>query len=249
MTDFLYYYHKGCELIKLEQFEDAKEAYTQALQIIDSIKEFEFVVKLWLNRGFCLCKCRDYDFAIEDFTSVLERLDILVSAQTLQLPVPWIPTTAINDLLLKRYRVKALYRRAICFDYTGQYIAAFNDLDELIKNDESIITKYQNCFELFSRLRWHLDTDRRAASNEGRPSWLSSHHQALRLNFARSFPKRVLVNHPFTIKVALGNELGLFDRQSACRAAGGDSQVSLGRVNCELMHLSGHSKLDRKSVV
>lgn len=243
MSEFLRFYHKGCELTKQEQFGEAKEAFTQSLQGINHLNEFEFVIKLWLNRGFCLWKCRDYDFAIEDFTSVLERLDILISAQSLQLSVPWLSCIDNFAASWKNYRTKALYRRAICLDYTGQYRAAFADLSELMEYDEAITLKDRSCSELFSRLRQHIDADRRAASSEGRPAWLSSQHQALRLNFARSFPKHVQLNEAFTIKVALGNELGLFDRQSACISAGGDPQQSLGTVFCELIQLNSQSKL------
>jgi len=143
-----------------------------------------------LNRAQCYIQLRQYNEAIDDCTRALE----------------FVPEDAI-------LRGKALLRRAICYEQTGELAKGLRDVEAtgLLKVCPSLLKDTAKA--LHTRLLGLQRRDTAALQREGAADGrLISKAQTLRLNFAKSPPTRFSPQGAITFHLCTGNEFGLWGR-------------------------------------
>lgn len=200
-------YKGGCAALIANRFEDAVaqfDSVANRLEWFESNDSIDVILKILSNRGLSHMKLRNDSAAIEDFTNLLDRVNIyryLRRNDNIEVSSLWV------DL-----EVKTLMRRASCLENIGEFQRALIDLSTLQTEHIEVFRKSTALQSQFVRVEHRIKDDASAAKLDGRPGWMAHAHQSLRLSLIRSLPQRLTCCQPFTCRLALGNELGLFDR-------------------------------------
>lgn len=219
-------YRQGCAAFVANQFEDAVahfDSVANRLEWFENNESIDLILKILSNRGLSHMKLRNDSTAIEDFTNLLDRIDIYRYLRKTDEASLWV------DL-----EVKTLMRRATCLENIGEFRRALIDLNTLRAQHTEVFRKSTVLQNQFIRVENRIKDDTSAAKLDGRPSWMAHAHQSLRLSLIRSLPQRLTCAQPFTCRLALGNELGLFDRNLflSSTVATNSGEVAY-RVRCE----------------
>jgi hypothetical protein len=154
------------------------------LKLLDSSVKASLALKIFLNRSMSYLKLRDYDAAVKDCTSALA---------------------------LDKDCTKAKIRRAMAYEYLGEFKKALKDVNEVL-NSSSQVEFLEAAIKLASRLRGMITQDDKVMHAEGRPTKMVTSEQTLRLAFIQPPPKCIVQNEAFSVRVCIGNEFGLWDR-------------------------------------
>lgn len=219
-------YKEGCAALIANRFEDAValfDSVANRLEWFESNDSIDAILKILSNRGLSHIKLRNDSAAIEDFTNLLDRIDIY----------RYLRRTDNSDAssLWEDLEVKTLMRRASCLENIGEFQRALIDLTTLQTDHPEVFRKSSALQNQFVRVEHRIKDDKSAAKLDGRPGWMAHAHQSLRLSLIRSLPQRLICFQPFTCRLALGNELGLFDRSLFLAHDSHDSVAY--RVRCE----------------
>ena len=189
------HYEYGNSAFNNADYEGAITHYTHG---IDECKKIQLLnplfVKLLLNRSMCNLKLRSYDDVIKDCTEVL-RLDCKSS--------------------------KALLRRAMAFEYTGDFERGLDDLyelKELVDLPKSLIVPAN---QLITRLEALCKLDNEVMNNPTNDTdfIVTNGEQCLRLNLQDTIPDNEinlsnLTNNQMEFRVCVGNEFGLWNQHN-----------------------------------
>lgn len=222
------------------EFESATGHYNTAIDLYHSnsyTEGVDFLLRSLANRGFCHMKLRNLASALEDFSSLLETAEIyqfIVDNKVLDITLP--NMASWPDLV-----VKNSLRLISCYESVGEYRKALEALETLVKGHPELLSKTPSLSTQSLRLERLIVQDAAAAKLDGRPTWMAHAHQSLRLNLVRAVPMVISPNVPFTVKVALGNELGLFDRSMFTPSS--SSVECLGIVHCRIVSLQSDAEM------
>jgi hypothetical protein len=181
----------------------------------DNPKLWEIVscgLRCLLNCGHCHGKLRNYASAVQTNTTTLDYLVIFFTI------------CGDDDIVtkeLKGFEQKALSRRSIAFRYTGEFSKALHDL-VVLGQKYPVCTGADNHLRI-RELQLEIKQDKRMAEYEGFPKEMINRNQALRLVlmndvtrkttfFASDSCSECFVSSMLRVKLAVGNELGLFHR-------------------------------------
>ena len=191
-------YTRGNECFNSGDIESALSNYSKAIQDLTMWKK-EFTIlglKLMVNRSLCYIKMRLYDQALSDCSRIINFYEA-------------------NDRnpSLDTIFVKARIRRAMVYEYLGDFSKGIEDLNA-IKLDAGSrsggLTKFAH--DLKARLCRLANLDTIASTIEGKPPRLVSDSQSLRLILMSSVSEFLTINQPFSVKLCITNEFGLWDR-------------------------------------
>jgi predicted nicotinamide N-methyase len=163
-------------------------------EAVDAYSAAKQTAAVALNRAQCYIRLRLYNEAIEDCSRVLEL------------------RAAADDGTL---RIKALLRRASCYEQTGELAKGLRDIEAtgLLNASVTPSSLKDTAKALNTRLLSLQRLDTAALQREGAADGrLISKAQTLRLNFAKSPPTRVSPEGIITFHLCTGNEFGLWDR-------------------------------------
>ena len=170
----------------------ALAGYTEALHWLvqnPAEDDEELHSRVLLNRGQCRVKQDDFSSAIKDFTSV-------------------IISSSVTDV----FTTKALIRRAGCYEKIGNFKKALADAEEALLLHHIPPSLSSTALIIRDRVQKYGQVDAELSRSEGRPFKMVTKHQALRLAFLEDMPNNIGFNVPFQVRVAISNELGLWDR-------------------------------------
>lgn len=234
-------YLAGSKAVVTRDYEAAVNTFSSVADHLDQFEcaqNIDSIVKILSNRGLCHTKLRNDSAAIEDFSNLLDRIEIyrfLFQNIDQELAQSVIIESWVN------LELKTLMRRAVCYENIGEYRKAKIDLDTIKLNHSDYFSRTLSLQSQWIRLGHTLEQDRVAAKIDGRPAWMAHAHQSLRLSLIRALPRQLRLKQPFTCRVALGNELGLFDRSMFSKLHEDQSESnlarSLGTIRCEVFAL------------
>lgn len=232
-------YIRGNEAVLASNYEHAVHIFDEIadhLDLFESTSSIDYILKILSNRGFCHSKLRNDSAAVEDFTNLLDRIEIyryFTDSVIASLPSSLEPSMILS---WKNLEAKTLMRRAVSFESIGEFRKAQQDLSCLREQYSDVFHRTPSLQQQWIRIEHRLKEDSVAAKLDGRPGWMAHAHQSLRLSIIRSLPQHLRLGQPLTCRVALGNELGLFDRSLFL-----DKTLPLGFVQCEVFALSHSS--------
>lgn len=218
-----------CYMIGIEKFEDLifHRDWVNILLIGDAepISKFWQIIvgglRCYLNGGYCHAKLRNYASAIDANTSVLNHIALLEDCESKH------GDDNICQQLVSLEQ-KALLRRSLAYEYANELHKAKLDLVSLSIKFPNVISGEHNL--RIRQLERKIQEDQMIANKEGFPKEMINRNQTLRLMFMQrvssfttfspfqgdSFPScsshQMLISSVFSVKLAIGNELGLFHR-------------------------------------
>jgi hypothetical protein len=111
---------------------------------------------------------------------------------------------------------KALIRRAMAFEYLGNYSKGLRDITTFFSFNSDQVSRslLKTAIEIKSRLEKLSRLDDEVSKLEGRPSsGLFTEEQSLRLVLMSALPApSIAAGESFSIKLCIANEMGLWDR-------------------------------------
>jgi hypothetical protein len=192
-------------------YEKAAEKYSEAITYSDGEKSHsDLYLRCLSNRAQCFIMQRFYDKAACDCTTIITMMP--------------------SD---ENVLVKAFIRRANCHRYLGNYEHGISDLNRALTFRLSPAL-LKTTLAALSSIKLMAAKDELVLKSEGRPPKLVTSSQALRLGFMNTIKRDVIFGEPIAIKLCIGNELGLWDRDIRMKGAG-DSNAPY--VTCELLEV------------
>jgi hypothetical protein len=180
-------YELGNTHFRNGEFLMAVDNYTDALK--ESCDK-EMKVKLFLNRGQAFLKEREYESVVQDCSHAISYC---------------------NHVCSDTSTIKAYIRRATAYEYLGEFTKALRDTETALSLEppQNLLHTLQQCMPRLLKL---AKTDQGVSSKEGCPHMLVTKHQTLRLVFMNPPPNSVAPGETFSVKMCIGNELGLWNR-------------------------------------
>lgn len=189
MEKVIPFYDRGNAAFSSRDYFTARSLYSQGILCCEELGEAmdrELLKKLYLNRSQCSLNLREYDMVTEDTTLVLS----------------W---DAMN--------CKARLRRAIASESKGDFLHSLEDVKFIISHSEEYSASVvEVAFKHFNRLKELARRDKIVMHKEGCPPTMITKNQVLRLFFVDPIVRKIPVSKPFSVKLCIGNEFGLFDR-------------------------------------
>lgn len=212
-------YAAGNSLFHQGRYDDALEPYSTGISQLQGTRApfdeegTRLLIKLLLNCSQCRLLTRDYDGTAKDCQSVL-ALD---------------PTNS-----------KALIRRASALQCIGRYTEALSLLDDVLelKLPDSL---QRAALKLRSDIRALHAQDIKVKRSEGVPISFVTDHQVIKLALGSPHMGTVALNSVNTIKLCLGNEFGLFNKELLPTAEGEAIKIKATIVDIEEISVKGVS--------
>jgi hypothetical protein len=117
-------------------------------------------------------------------------------------------------LSIEKNNTKALARRALASEGLGNYVSSLEDIESALANCST--SQINLLLDIRNRVRHAVLLDKNVQKLDQRPEMFVTKHQTLRLNFADEMPKVMRVNSdvPYIVRMYVGNEFGLWDRNN-----------------------------------
>jgi tetratricopeptide (TPR) repeat protein len=180
-------YESGNTHFRNGEFLLAVDCYSDALK---ENCDTEMKVKLFLNRGQAYLKEREYESVVQDCSQAI---------------------SFCNHACSDTSTIKAYIRRATAYEYLGDFKKALSDTESALSLEppQNLLHTLQQCMPRLLKL---TKTDQGVSMKEGCPHMLVTNHQTLRLVFMNPPPTSVVAGETFSVKMCIGNELGLWNR-------------------------------------
>ena len=206
------YYNQGNEKYNQNDFDKAFDLYTEGLKEPDINHKLK--IKLLSNRSICSLKLRLFNETIIDCTAVL---------------------------LLEPDNIKAILRRAMAYEYCGDFQNALCDIISAKKSKHSGLHS-SNLNSSENRLRNLISRDDIITKREGVPEKLISSGQTLRIMITDHPARNIELEKLYNIKVCLGNEFGLWNKSLLYENNDIKNDMIKAKINSSIKIISTSSK-------
>ena len=208
------YYNEGNEKYNQNDFDKAFKIYTEGLKEPDINHKLK--IKLLSNRSICSLKLRLFNETIIDCTAVL---------------------------LLEPDNVKAILRRAMAYEYCGDFKNALCDIISAKKSKTLYCGLYSsNLNSSENRLRNLISRDDIIIKREGVPEKLISSGQTLRITITDHPCRNIELKNLYSIKVCLGNEFGLWNKSLLYENSDIKNDMIKAKINSSIKIISTSSQ-------
>jgi hypothetical protein len=234
-------YCAGNELFRCARFDEAIKQYSYVLVdvAVDSIPDncHLIVLRCLVNRGFSHFKARNYAAAVVDNSTALDWLSL------------W-PTSALAAQDIAVILPKLFLRRSLALEYSGALGDALADLHQL-QREFPMLSDTDIVRDSLLRLNRLIAMDCEVARAERKPTSMIHIAQSLRVMILSDLPRRInmvqeaeftMISPIVSCKIGLGNEFGLFHRDSFVSAS---SQNIIGTLGCKAIMLLPGNKIQQ----
>ena len=206
------YYNEGNEKYNQNDFDKAFNIYTEGLKEPDI--DYKLKIKLLSNRSICSLKLRLFNEIIIDCTAVL---------------------------LVEPDNIKAILRRAMAYEYCGDFKNALCDIISAKKSKHCGIHS-SNLNSSENRLRNLISRDEIITKREGVPEKLISSGQTLRIMITDHPGRNIELKKLYCIKVCLGNEFGLWNKSLLYENSDIKNDMIKAKINSSIKIISNSSQ-------